>query len=716
MNADSIETVVQKRGNHPGKRGGVCQTIVVALLLMCLCGDGIAHADDWPKLPEKNDAALIPAQEWPLKPGPRQVRIGVYYPQGLKANINARTGIFLSLHNWGGLDVDGTANPQILANELNCVALSVRYLQSGRKESIVDPEPYDFGWLQGLDALRAMWWVFHELDSTQTPFARGRLFTTGGSGGGNVSLMANKLAPRTFTCVVELCGMKKLSDALAYNLPAASGLNARWSRDPGSPNYLSAGAQEIRFVGHPLHVAEMKRLGTRSKVVTVHGVDDKTCLDDGREMVANMQQAGLDVVPVWVTKDMIDGQIFQSTGHSLGNRTTIPFKVAGQWLKPDSPEALERKTPTDFEIKDEVRYVTTDGAYVISYAQGYPIGRFEPAPVAPAYADRFDVLSVKDSNGTPRVAKTAAEWAARRKHIQAALERVMGPFPNPAKRVALNPVVVNETKLEDGIVRRLVAYHTDATDRVHAYLFLPPESGVTTKRAAMLCLQQTTQIGKAEPAGLGGDPNLHYALHLARRGFVTLAPDYPSFGDSKYDFAARHGYASGSMKAIWDNVRAVDYLESLPAVDATRIGVIGHSLGGHNAMFTAVFEPRLKVIVASCGFTTFRKDDVPSWTGPRYMPRIATEFRNDAKLVPFDFPEIIASFAPRPFLTCSATRDSDFDVSGVKDCLEAARPVYELHQAGSKLSGFYPDAPHSFPPEAQQASYEWIEKSLSATR
>ena len=76
---------------------------------------------------------------------------------------------------------------------------------------------------------------------------------------------------------------------------------------PPAPDFLSAGAQEIRFVGHPAHLAEMKRLGTTTKIVSVHGVDDKTCLSDGEEMVANLQRAGLDIVPVWVTKEMVDG-------------------------------------------------------------------------------------------------------------------------------------------------------------------------------------------------------------------------------------------------------------------------------------------------------------------------------------------------------------------------------------------------------------------------
>lgn len=659
---------------------------------------------------------MIPAQEWPLRPGPREVRVSVNYPGGTRAGIGPRTGIFLTLHNWGGSDCDGTANPAELAREFNVVAVCVNYLQSGRKDSIDGPEPYDFGWLQGLDALRALWFVFHELDASKIPFAHGRLFATGGSGGGNVTLMSNKLAPRTFTCVVDMCGMKKLSDALAYNLPAAGGLNGRWTRDPANSNFLSPGAQEIRFVGHPAHLSEMKRLGTTAKIVTVHGVEDKTCLADGEEMVANMKNAGLDVVPVWVTKDMVDGKVFTTTGHALGNRTLIPGRVAGKWLRADSPDALERKTPTDFERRDEVRYATSDGTFIISYAYGYPVGRFEASSPVPNYHDRFDLLRVLSANGTSREARSPADWGPRHRHIAAALERVMGPFPNPARRVALDVKILDDVQLEDGLVRRKLTYQSDATDRVAAYLFVPDRSAGQQKLPAVLCLQQTTAAGKSEPAGLAGDPSLHYALHLARRGYITLAPDYPGFGDSKYDFSTNHGYVSGSMKAVWDNVRAVDLLESLPEVEPTKIGVIGHSLGGHNAMFTAVFEPRLRVIVSSCGFTTFRKDDLPSWTGPRYMPRISTEYANDAAKMPFDFPEIVAAFAPRPFLACAAEQDDDFDVSGVRDVLAAARKVYELHDATGSLMGYYPKAPHSFPEDARRTAYEFLDKHLRGTK
>src|SRR5262249_42178016 len=138
-------------------------------------------------------------------------------------------------------------------------------------------------------------------------------------------------------------------------------------------------------------------------------------------------------------------------------------------------------------------------------------------------------------------------------------------------------------------VRKRLTFAAEKDDRVPAYLLLP--LGRKGRLPAVLCLHQTTPLGKGSPAGLGGNPNPPYALHLAERGSVPLAPDSPSFGDYKYDFG-KSRFKSGSMKAVWNNMRAIDLLQSLPEVDPERIGCIGHSLGGHNTMFTAAFDTR----------------------------------------------------------------------------------------------------------------------------
>jgi len=247
--------------------------------------------------------------------------------------------------------------------------------------SIDAPEPYDFGYLQGLDALRALWLVFDGLNQKELPFESGRIFATGGSGGGNVTQMVNKLASRTFACVIDMCGMAKLSDDMAFNFPGGSGLNARWSRDPKSPNWLSPAAQEIRFIGSPAHLAVTKRLKSSCKIVVVHGVDDATCqFKEKQELVENMQASGLDVEPHFITKADLDGKVFTSSGHALGNRTEIVFQVAGKYLEAGHAEASRtRSAPPDFERRDSpVTYPVTGGEYVISYEAGCPVGRFVP--------------------------------------------------------------------------------------------------------------------------------------------------------------------------------------------------------------------------------------------------------------------------------------------------------------------------------------------------
>jgi hypothetical protein len=331
----------------------------------------------WPALPERNADVVIPAQEWPLHPGPRTVSVGVHYPQGSLAGVTPETGLMLTLHNWAATGASGTADPAALAERLNVVAMTVEYLQSGEPADATDP--YDYGYLQALDALRGLWWLHQGLTRAERPFDGSRIFACGGSGGGNVSLMVNKLAPRTFSCIVDICGMPKLTDDIAYNLPGGSTANARYSRDPADPHYLTPGRRELVFVGNPQHAAVMRELGSTCTIVIVHGEDDTTCpFPDAQEMAANLGAAGLTVEPHWIGPADIDGVAFKNLGHSLGDRTEFVFRVAGDLLAGDGARAVHRPGPTDFDRREDVVYETSDGRHVISYARGFPIGCFEP--------------------------------------------------------------------------------------------------------------------------------------------------------------------------------------------------------------------------------------------------------------------------------------------------------------------------------------------------
>jgi dienelactone hydrolase len=328
-----------------------------------------------------------------------------------------------------------------------------------------------------------------------------------------------------------------------------------------------------------------------------------------------------------------------------------------------------------------------------------------------AASDNSNVLVYTDESGRSRAIKSQGDWPLRRLDILARMQQVMGPMPDESRRCPLDMQVL-ETHETDRYTRLRITYQAEPGDRVPAYLFLPKcHAGPTP---AMLCLHQTTAIGKGEPADLGGLPNLHYARELAERGYVTLAPDYPNFGDYKADAYAM-GYASATMKGIWNHRRALDLLQSLPQVAGDRLVCIGHSLGGHNTLFLAAFDERVKVAVTSCGFTAFAKyygGDLTGWSHAGYMPRIGEAYHANPAEMPFDFTEILAAIAPRAVFINAPTEDSNFDWSGVDDCVTAAKPVYGLYGVQRHLLCRHPDSQHDFPPQVREEAYGFIDSIL----
>jgi len=293
----------------------------------------------------------------------------------------------------------------------------------------------------------------------------------------------------------------------------------------------------------------------------------------------------------------------------------------------------------------------------------------------------------------------------KRKSFLGAMQLVTGLFPRG--RRGRPDSTVDETADFPSFTRRKIRYRSEADDWVPAYLFVPKAK---VPAPAMICLHQTVRLGKGEPAGLGGNPNLHYARELAERGYVKLAPDYPNFGDYVFDPYAR-GYASATMKGIWNHMRAVDLLESMPEVARRRIGSIGHSLGGHNTLFLGVFDQRVQAMVTSCGFTSFPRykgGDLSGWSHKGYMPRIAERYGKDPSRMPFDFPELLAVLSPRALFINAPLGDRNFDVTGVKECVDFAGRVYPRE----RLVAVYPDRGHEFPPEIRSQAYDFLDRFL----
>lgn len=339
----------------------------------------------------------------------------------------------------------------------------------------------------------------------------------------------------------------------------------------------------------------------------------------------------------------------------------------------------------------------------------------------PPRLPRDNLLVYRSPDGKPASVKSLDDWALRRTEIVRGMETVMGKLPGKEKRGPLD-VKVEEEVVVGTVVRRLITYASEPGGRVPAYLLIPKAVLDGNKKApAVLCLHGTNNvIGHGTVVGLGETPNRGYALELAQRGYVTLAPNYPLLAKYQPDLKAL-GWESGTLKAAWDNIRGLDLLESLPFVDAKPgFGTIGHSLGGHNSVYTAVFDDRLKVLVSSCGLDSYldyykgnpaRWDPEQGWCQTRYMLKLAN-YKGRLQDIPFDFHEMIGALAPRHVFIIAPTKDGNFQPDSVDRIAQAARPIFRLHGFESRLRVEHPECGHDFPPEMREAAYRLFDEVL----
>lgn len=338
-------------------------------------------------------------------------------------------------------------------------------------------------------------------------------------------------------------------------------------------------------------------------------------------------------------------------------------------------------------------------------------------PSAPSRLPSTNLLVFHNRTGAVVPVKSKANWQQRRAEILRGMESVMGPLPGKAKRCPLDLRVEQETDC-GSYVRRSITYAAEPDSRVPAYLLIPREALRSKKKwPAVLALHPTDM--EYGPRVLVEQLRANYRAYgrdLVERGYVVLAPAYPLMAQYQPDLKAL-GYQSGTMKAIWDNIRGLDMLEALPFVRKGKFAAIGHSLGGHNAIYTAVFEPRIQVVISSCGFDSygdyFGGDPANwqpgrGWCQPRYMPRLA-DYRGRLAEIPFDFPELIAALAPRPVFVNAPLRDANFRWQSVDNVLRAASAIYRLYGVPQNLQAEHPDCEHDFPAAVRENAYRFLD-------
>jgi pimeloyl-ACP methyl ester carboxylesterase len=316
---------------------------------------------------------------------------------------------------------------------------------------------------------------------------------------------------------------------------------------------------------------------------------------------------------------------------------------------------------------------------------------------------------------------TQEDWRKHREVLRARYLELLRDDRKPPKPPL--DLKRHESVVVDGAYTRwLVSYNVEADERAHAFLGIPVK--LEGKAPGIVALHGTFAKGKERAAGLVDNPDKAYLDHLCRRGYVVIAPDHFVAGHrippkGPYDttrFHQKHPEWTSVGKFTYEHSIAVDVLQSLDEVEPERIGVLGHSLGGHGTIFLAAYDERIKAAACNCGASFFRHNPrVEAWARNRwyvYFKHIRPGLLK-GKLPPIDFHEIIALIAPRAFLDLSGLNDG-IPLTQRQRVLMLTRimDVYEFEKAPQNFAFYVHGRGHSVKHESRQLLYAWMDTHL----
>jgi dienelactone hydrolase len=337
-------------------------------------------------------------------------------------------------------------------------------------------------------------------------------------------------------------------------------------------------------------------------------------------------------------------------------------------------------------------------------------------------------LSELNRTGVPKLLagiESPEQWMEKAKELEAVWIDYIGNRPELYERGEPDWELLSEAELE-GHRRQHIRYVSAGGDFVTAYL-LHPHSEAAGKNAgkrlpAIVAMHPTSNSGKDDIATPDGRENRRYALELAQRGYVVLAPDTITAGERVYTapyqtapFYEKHPEWTAVGKMLVDHLYGVDLLCRLDGVDPGRIGAIGHSLGGYNAFFLAGLDKRIKAFVSSCGFATFTGDPNPNRWGVRdwftHIPRFTDDLKQDK--IPFEFHEIAALAAPASAFFWSGQTDHIFPHwKDISQAMAEVGQLYRLLGAEDRFLYLMGSGDHDFPGFARKAAYDFLDRWL----
>ena len=302
----------------------------------------------------------------------------------------------------------------------------------------------------------------------------------------------------------------------------------------------------------------------------------------------------------------------------------------------------------------------------------------------------------------------------------------LGKFP---ERCAPNPHFVAEWH-HDGL--RKQRWLIDVNPHLSAVLDInfPGDMAENEKRPGiMICVGHHRQEGRKAKMGNAmpqSEPTAPipfgaHGHHLSKAGFVTFAIDWIGLGDLNDSQKPNWNSANGNRD--WCNVyylhstilgmtnlsiniahaqAVLDFVTTLPGIDADRIGITGGSGGGTMSLWISLCEERIKateIIVYSDLFAHFGIRDV-NYCGMQITPGLF-------ELV--DVPELQGLLAPRPLLVDIGARDECFRLESAMECHRRVEKIYTAANAKDQLHLDLHPGGHSW---GKEKSQEFFDKYL----
>jgi predicted esterase len=212
------------------------------------------------------------------------------------------------------------------------------------------------------------------------------------------------------------------------------------------------------------------------------------------------------------------------------------------------------------------------------------------------------------------------------------------------------------------------------------------------------------------------------------KGFFLISIDRPYYGERGGDMLQaikNKGLLKVWGESVYDIIRTLDYLESRPEVDPKRIGILGQSMGGMEALITGSLDPRLKVIVSASGqmswpsiFATGAWRQIFSGLPlTKQLQGKSVAGNNALKAFEITYPgfsqvdaaKMIALLAPRPLLLIGGELDSVIPKEALNYTYNLGLKAYTAKNSKDHLAKFIePQIGHSFSPAMQEKALGWF--------